>query len=239
MKVSISKLITYASMDEEGKMNSCLNWTVNIRYSFESFANAVGDLEATSEKCSLGVGNTVEKTDSLLAIHVAVIAVAALSLMTLWKQVYDVSKEYMKYKQGLSSGKTQYEDSKLQTSVDWKKNWEELGFFDKMKFFDFWFVTAVTGNFFQVFGGIVAILSELFSTKLVIFNHKEFLIGFGVMLAWITILKYLQYNNNLNLMTATLSKAWSNLFLFLLGVMPFFLGFVFLGQTIFWKYSKF
>jgi hypothetical protein len=59
------------------------------------------------------------------------------------------------------------------------------------------------------------------------------------MLAWITILKYLQYNNNLNLMTATLSKSWGNLFFFLLGVMPFFLGFVFLGQTIFWKYSKF
>lgn len=52
-------------------------------------------------------------------------------------------------------------------------------------------------------------------------------------------LMYLQYNNNLNLMTATLSKSWSNLIMFLLGVMPFFLGFVFLGQTIFWKYSKF
>lgn len=59
------------------------------------------------------------------------------------------------------------------------------------------------------------------------------------MLAWITMLKYLQYNNNLNLMTATLSKSWGNLLMFLLGVMPFFLGFVFLGQSIFWKYSKF
>lgn len=59
------------------------------------------------------------------------------------------------------------------------------------------------------------------------------------MLAWITILKYLEYSNNLNLMTSTLSKSWSNLFMFLLGVMPFFLGFVFLGQTIFWKYNKF
>lgn len=59
------------------------------------------------------------------------------------------------------------------------------------------------------------------------------------MLAWITILRYLEYTSNLNIMTATLSKSWNNLIMFLLGVMPFFLGFVFLGQTIFWKYGKF
>ena len=72
-----------------------------------------------------------------------------------------------------------------------------------------------------------------------IFEHKELLVGLGVMLAWITILKDLEYSPNLNLMSATLGKSWSNLLVFLLGVMPFFLGFVFLGQTIFWKYNKF
>lgn len=145
----------------------------------------------------------------------------------------------MIYKRTVNSNKTELEDSKFKTNVDWKKNWEDLGFFDKMKFFDFWFATTVAGNFFQVFGALVAFLDEIISTNLIIFEHKEFLIGFGVMLAWITMLKYLQYNNNLNLMTATLSKSWGNLLMFLLGVMPFFLGFVFLGQAIFWKYSKF
>jgi hypothetical protein len=56
--------------------------------------------------------------------------------------------------------------------VDWKKNWEELGFFDKMKFFDFWFVSAVTANFFQLFGGIVALLDEVMRDKHMIFEHK-------------------------------------------------------------------
>lgn len=144
----------------------------------------------------------------------------------------------MIYKRSLTN-RSSIEESKLKANVNWKKNWDELGFFDKMKFFDFWFITTVTANFFQLFGALVAFLDELISTKLIIFEHKEFLIGFGVMLSWITMLKYLQYNNNLNLMTATLSKSWGNLFMFLLGVMPFFLGFVFLGQTIFWKYSKF
>jgi hypothetical protein len=78
----------------------------------------------------------------------------------------------MIYKKNLSSGKTFYEESKLKTSVDWKKNWEELGFFDKMKFFDFWFVIGVTANFFQLFGGIVGLLDELITTNLMIFGHK-------------------------------------------------------------------
>jgi hypothetical protein len=57
----------------------------------------------------------------------------------------------------------------LKTSVDWRKNWEDLGFFDKMKFFDFWFIVIVTGNFFQLLGALVAILDEIILTKLLIF----------------------------------------------------------------------
>lgn len=145
----------------------------------------------------------------------------------------------MAYKKEIQGHQTIIEESKMKTHVDWNKDWEDLGFFDKMKFFDFWFVVIVTGNFFQLFGALVAIFDYFIIAELVIFRHKEVFIGFGVMLAWITILKYLEYSNNLNLMTSTLSKSWSNLFMFLLGVMPFFLGFVFLGQTIFWKYNKF
>ena len=59
------------------------------------------------------------------------------------------------------------------------------------------------------------------------------------MFAWITIIQYLQYNDEVNLLTATLSSSFENLFMFLLGVMPFFIGFAYLGSTMFWKYKKF
>lgn len=59
------------------------------------------------------------------------------------------------------------------------------------------------------------------------------------MFAWLIMLKYLEYNPNINLMTSTLKRASSNILMFLLGVLPFFFGFVFLGQCIFWKYEKF
>lgn len=125
------------------------------------------------------------------------------------------------------------------SQVDWGKEWDELGFFDKLKFFDTWFIISVGGNFFQFIGAVTAILSELIDARLEIFEQKETFIGFGAMFAWITILKYLEYNQSLNLMTSTLRKSGSNLIMFLIGVLPFFFGFVFLGQCIFWKYSKF
>lgn len=34
MHLSIHNLITYISMDDKGKMNQCLNWTVDIKYNF-------------------------------------------------------------------------------------------------------------------------------------------------------------------------------------------------------------
>ena len=44
------------------------------------------------------------------------------------------------------------------------------------------------------------------------------------MFAWLHLLKYLEYRQNINLMTSTLMKASENIFMFLLGVIPFFFG---------------
>ena len=41
-----------------------------------------------------------------------------------------------------------------------------------MKFFDFWFIITVTGNFFQLFGALVASLDEILSANLIIFEQK-------------------------------------------------------------------
>ena len=96
------------------------------------------------------------------------------SLLASWKQVYEISKEYMIYKKNASRHEAPLEENakQLRATVDWRKNWEELGFFDKMKFFDFWFIVIVAGNFFQLFGALVATLDELITANLVIFEHK-------------------------------------------------------------------
>lgn len=76
----------------------------------------------------------------------------------------------MIYKRTLSRGSV--DESKFKANVDWRKNWEQLGFFDKLKFFDFWFIITATGNFFQLFGALVAFLDQLIDVNLIIFSHK-------------------------------------------------------------------
>lgn len=39
MNLEIQNVITYISVDENDEFDSCLNWTISIGYSFESFAN--------------------------------------------------------------------------------------------------------------------------------------------------------------------------------------------------------
>ncbi len=39
MNLEIQNVITYISVDEKQNFDSCLNWTITISYSFESFAN--------------------------------------------------------------------------------------------------------------------------------------------------------------------------------------------------------
>jgi hypothetical protein len=64
------------------------------------------------------------------------------------------------------------ENSRFKSHNRWEKDWGELGFFDKLKFFDFWFLVIVTGNFFQIFGALVAILDHFIIEKLMIFENK-------------------------------------------------------------------
>lgn len=119
----------------------------------------LSELDTISHTCYID-GHAHEE-EYITSVHIAIMIVSFCSLMMAWKQVYDISKEYMIYKRSiprrrLDEAKSSEIDSKLKANVDWKKDWEELGFFDKLKFFDFWFIVIVTGNFFQLFGALVA-----------------------------------------------------------------------------------
>jgi hypothetical protein len=78
-------------------------------------------------------------------------------------------------------------------------------------------------------GSLIAVIDCLANVDLSVFRFQEALIGFGCMVAWLMMLKYLEYNPNINLMTSTLRLASSNILMFMIGVLPFFFGFVFLG----------
>lgn len=241
----------------------CNNWGIKIDYNFETFARIVANFDSTSTYCkNEGLDNEMRNFgESYLLIHIIVLVLACVSLFLSWKSIYQMAKDYMQYmflyknvaslvgksnsslhkmsiKSSLAS-EQQNSEEPLENMLEFKKSWEELSFFDKLKFFDFWFVFSILGNFIQINGSIIAILFILLKEKLAIFAFHEAIIGFGCMCAWILILKYLEYNKNINLMTTTLSNSGSTLLIFLLGVLPFYLAYVFLGQCLFWKTDKF
>jgi hypothetical protein len=100
-----------------------------------------------------------------VGVHFAIIIVASLSLFLSWRQVYFVSREYLYFKRKVAGSQNdsameagEMNNSRFRGHTEWQKNWEDLGFLDKLKFFDFWFVVIVAGNFFQIFGALVALL---------------------------------------------------------------------------------
>lgn len=104
--------------------------------------------------------------ESIVGVHIAIIIIASLSLLLSWRQVYFVSREYLYFKRKVAGSSNQSEgvepgemsQSRFRGHTEWQKNWEDLGFLDKLKFFDFWFIVIVAGNFFQIFGALVALL---------------------------------------------------------------------------------
>jgi len=240
----------------------CNNWGIKIDYNFETYAQIVANFDSSSTFCQNDGDQSMDNYgQSYLIIHLIVLILASVSLFLSWKSIYQMAKDYMQYmflyknvasyvgksnsslqKLGSMSSHNSIDenpDEPMENMLEFKKSWEELSFFDKLKFFDFWFVFSILGNFIQINGSIIAILFILIKDNLAIFTFHEAIIGFGCMFAWLLMLKYLEYNQNINLMTATLSKSGSTLAIFLLGVLPFYLAYVFLGQCLFWKTDKF
>ncbi|KAL4456091.1 hypothetical protein ABPG74_014052 [Tetrahymena malaccensis] len=258
---------TFTRYSDSPDQQSCLEWTITIEYDFESYANIEATIDTQSILCE-GQNTESTFGYNYVFIHsiVAVLAIISLALST--KYIYEVGKKYIKHKIIYENVQKQFnfhreEESKLKVrdSFDMQKleqeekkdsddldieellkdnkKWDDIGFFNKLKFFNLWIVVSIVGNIVQIIGCFIAILDTYMEQNLNVFMYKESIIGFGSMFAWIIMLNYLQYNKNVNLMTSTLQKASSNIFMFLLGVLPFFFGFVFLGQCIFWKYTKF
>lgn len=252
ISLTVSGILTRSdfgrSSDKTDETSFCTNWTIKIDYNFDTFARIIGNFDSKGLFC-----NSYQNFgQSYLFVHFGVLILASISLFLSWKSIYEMAKDYMQYmflyknvktslqsRPSMKNQGSQEEEEPLENLLEFKKSWEDLSFFDKLKFFDFWFVFSILGNFIQINGSIIAILFIFVRTQLSIFLFHEAIIGFGCMFSWLLILKYLEYNPNINLMTSTLSKSGSTLAIFLLGVLPFYLAYVFLGQCLFWKTTKF
>jgi len=179
----------------------CNNWSIKIDYNFETFARIIANFDSSTTFChsndEKGIMNNFGQ--SYLLLHIIVLFLASISLFLSWKSIYQMAKDYMQYmflyknvanivgKSNTSMRKFSSVDSAnsfeenseepLENMLEFKKSWEELSFFDKLKFFDFWFVFSILGNFIQINGSIIAILFILLKDPLAIFSFHEAIIG--------------------------------------------------------------
>ena len=111
---------------------------------------------------------------------------------------------------------------------------------EKIKFFDVFLVIMMVGNVFQILGSMVSVyLNFTPENSNAIISIKESCVGIGCMCCWFNLIKYLTYNKEFKATTNILNASTKEFLKFLVGVIPLYLGFVFLGRCLFWKYEKF
>jgi hypothetical protein len=102
------------------------------------------------------------------------------------------------------------------------------------KFLQFWSLFIIVGNFLQLCGAFLALSSNDEITTV-----TSILIGSGCLFACLSTGKYIEKHPDYSTIYETLKRSFPVVTRFLLGVLPIFLGFLFLGVAIFRKSERF
>ena len=204
----------------------CFIWDIKQIYDFNKKAHFEVSLYINNEQCE-------EKTSlskievfiiTHLWIHFIVIILSTISILLSLYNLYEVIK-INKYRKIIKKEK------KKKMKID-KKILKESEIISKP--LNKWDICIIISNLFQ------RILSNLCILENDNMNGSmDILIGFGVMLCYITLGKYLDYNTKYALLYQTLKHSIQNIIPFLIGILPIFIGFTFLGLCLFWNSERF
>ena len=112
--------------------------------------------------------------------------------------------------------------------------WENLTLHDKFKFFSVWSVIFCISN-----------LSTIFGTFFYIFRDKldltiaNFVLGFGCMLSWFCLIRYIETSEKHNIIMKAFRRSLPIVMRTVLSILPVFIGYVFLGMSLFWESQRF
>ena len=85
-----------------------------------------------------------------------------------------------------------------------------------------WDIGIVISNICQIIGSILSLLENDNMN-----GSVDIFVGFGVMLCYVCLGKYLDYNTKYGLLYKTLKHSIPNVMPFFIGIMPIFIGFTF------------
>lgn len=112
----------------------------------------------------------------------------------------------------------------------YSRAWEQLGIAEKLKFFDGWVIFAFFGNLFQIFSGILTLVNNN-----IYLNIHEIIIGFGCFFAWVGLVRFINHKSVSYTIVNTVERSGKTIGFYIIGVVPIFMGYAFLGMCYFWQ----
>jgi Polycystin cation channel len=109
------------------------------------------------------------------------------------------------------------------------RRWEELSLSEKLAIFNYWHIVYILSDLSLITGCLIMLI-----IKQEAFMMADFFIGFGCFFAWCSLPSFIHQTAKYSLITRTVSFTLPIVGKALLGVVPIFFGFAFLGLALFW-----
>lgn len=200
-----------------GLASDCYEWNIIQKYDYSSHGtiNSILDPSRTTcgdTNCNFHIDNILK---NYLWISICTIILAISSLSAVGRYIHK-RLELVVQLTGVSSGT--------------RAAWESLRISEKLKFFNFWLIIVIVGNLFQIFGGILSFMDQ--NTVL---SVHEIVVGFGCFFAWIGVIRFLNHTSHSYTIVNTMSRSAETIGLYIIGIVPIFMGYAFLAMCIFWE----
>lgn len=100
--------------------------------------------------------------------------------------------------------------------------------------FNYWTIVILIANTFQMFGSILYVFRSI-----VPLVYSEMFIGFGAMLIWVSLTRYIEHSKDFSFISRTIAHGFPDVLRHLINVIPIYVGFAMLGMSIFWQSYRF
>ncbi|OQR77875.1 mucolipin-3-like [Tropilaelaps mercedesae] len=114
----------------------------------------------------------------------------------------------------------------------WQKSRTTMSWSDKLDFVDFWYVIIITNDVLIIIGSLIKVQLEQRIIDGAQYNFCSTLLGFGNLLVWAGVLRYLGFFRKYNILILTMKRATPNILRFLLCAMLLYMGFCFCGWVV-------
>eukprot|EP01114_Cavostelium_apophysatum_P002383 TRINITY_DN12120_c0_g1_i1.p1 TRINITY_DN12120_c0_g1~~TRINITY_DN12120_c0_g1_i1.p1 ORF type:complete len:447 (+),score=52.67 TRINITY_DN12120_c0_g1_i1:110-1342(+) len=113
--------------------------------------------------------------------------------------------------------------------------WKEIPLRLKLRFFNAWFIMNLIGNLLLIIGCVFDIFWVLGPDNAFqgIENVLKFCLGTGCLLSYINLIRYLEFDEHYMILIRALGKGMPQVFRFIVGVAPFFIGYALFGMLYF------